>query len=208
MASFTESSSDIRVECSIIIVMTPLRVLDSRRVYDGVSWTLRLDTIQYGDDPPVQREVVEYPESTVIVPVTDRGTVLMVRQYRHAAGEILLELPAGKSEPGDGSPEASAQRELREEAGYRAGRLISMGAQWAAPGYSTEWMHRFLALDLSPDPLPEDIDEDIVVAEHSLSSIPEMIRSGEIRDMMSIATLMMVINLYTDYLPDTGERGT
>ncbi len=186
--------------------MTPLRVLDSRRVYDGSSWTLRLDTIQNGDDPPVQREVVEYPESTVIVPVTDRGTVLMVRQFRHAAGESLLELPAGKSESGDGSPEASAQRELREEAGYRAGRMIPMGGQWAAPGYSTEWMHRFLAVDLSPDPLPKDVDEDIVVEEHSLSSISQMIRSGEIRDMMSVATLLMAINLYADYLPRVAKR--
>ena len=186
--------------------MTPLRVLDSRRVYDGSGWTLRLDTIQNGDDPPVQREVVEYPESTVIMPVTDTGAVLMVRQFRHAAGERLLEWPAGKSEPGDGSPEASAQRELREEAGFRAGRLIPMGGQWAAPGYSTEWMHRFLALDLSPDPLPEDVDEDIVVEEHSLSSIPEMIRCGEIRDMMSVATLMMAINLYAEYLPGEAKR--
>jgi ADP-ribose pyrophosphatase len=186
--------------------MTALRVLDSRRVYDGISWSLRLDTIQSGDGPPVQQEVVEYPESTVIVPITDRGTIVMVRQFRHAAGESLLELPAGKSESVDASPEASAQRELREETGYRAGRLISMGAQWAAPGYSTEWMHRFLALDLSPDPLPEDIDEDILVQEHSLSSISEMIRSGEIRDMMSVATLMMAINLYADYLPDVTPR--
>lgn len=193
--------------------MTPLRVLESRRVYDGSSWTLRLDTIQKDDDPPVQREVVEYPESIVIVPVTDRGMVLMVRQYRHAAGEDLLELPAGKAEPGDDSPEASAQRELREEAGYRAGRMIPMGAQWAAPGYSTEWMHRYLALDLTPDPLAADVDEEIVVEEHSLSSIPGMIHSGEIRDMMSVATLMVAINLYADYLPEDGphpgdKRGT
>ena len=187
--------------------MTPLRVLDSRRVYEGASWTLRLDTIQNGDDPPVQREVVEYPESTVIVPVTDRGTIVMVRQFRPAAGEILLELPAGKSEPGDASPEVSAQRELREEAGYRAGRMIPMGGQWAAPGYSTEWMHRYLALDLSPDPLPGDVDEDILVEEHSLLTIPEMIRSGEIRDMMTVATLMMAINLYADYLPGAATPG-
>ncbi len=80
-----------------------------------------------------------------------------------------------------------------------------MGGQWSAPGYSTEWMHRFLALDLAPDPLPKDIDEDIVVEEHSLVSIPEMIRSGEIRDMMSVATLLLGINLYAEFLPDYAD---
>ena len=175
--------------------MTPIKILDSRRVYDGSSWTLRLDTIQNGDGPLLKREVVEYPASTVIMPVTDSGMVVMVRQFRHAAGETILELPAGKSESDEAS-EIAAQRELREESGYRAGRLISMGGQWSAPGYSTEWMHRFLALDLAPDPLPKDIDEDIIVEEHSLAAIPEMIRSGEIRDMMSVATLMLGINLY------------
>ncbi len=185
--------------------MTPIKILDSRRVYDGSSWTLRLDTIQNGDGPLLKREVVEYPASTIIMPVTDSGMVVMVRQFRHAAGETILELPAGKSEPDDESSEFSAQRELREEAGYRAGRLISMGGQWSAPGYSTEWMHRFLALDLTLDPLPKDIDEDIVVEEHSLVSIPEMIRSGEIRDMMSVATLLLGISLYADLLPDNAD---
>ncbi len=185
--------------------MTPIKILDSRRVYDGSSWTLRLDTIQNGDGPLLKREVVEYPASTVIMPVTDSGMVVMVRQFRHAAGETILELPAGKSEPDVEAAEVTAQRELREEAGYRAGRLISMGGQWSAPGYSTEWMHRFLALDLTLDPLPKDIDEDIVVEEHSLVSIPEMIRSGEIRDMMSVATLLLGITLYADLLPGNAD---
>ncbi len=173
--------------------------LASRRIHDGKRISLRLDTVQIGDRPVVEREIVEHPGSVVIVPVTDKETVLLIRQWRQPAGEVILEAPAGTLDSGEDA-ESTALRELREEAGVSAGRLISMGGSWVAPGYSTEYTYAYLATDLRDDPLPQDDGEDIHVVETPLAQVPELIRSGQLRDQMSIAALCMGLYLYRDEL--------
>ena len=187
--------------------MSSLTTLGTRRIYEGKILSLRIDTIKNGDAPPVEREIVEHPGSVVIVPVTQRGTVLLVRQWRQPTGESLLEAPAGTLDSDDESPEDTAQRELREEIGHRAGRIVQLGAFWVAPGWCDEYMHAYLALDLTKDSLPGDVDEDIVVDEHPLARIPDLIRSGEIRDAKSIAALLMALSLYGAQLPEFAHGG-
>ena len=157
------------------------------------------------DRPSVSREIVEHPGSVVIVPVTEHGTVLLVRQWRHPAQDALLEVPAGTLNDGE-EPAATAARELREETGHTADRLVGIGAFWVAPGWCTEYMYAYMATGLRPDPLPQDVDEDVKLEETALERVPELIKSGAIRDAKSIASLMMVLQLYPEELAATLER--
>jgi ADP-ribose pyrophosphatase len=137
-------------------------VLESRRVYDGRVVSLRVDTIRRGDGAITEREIVEHNGAVAMVALDQEGNVYLVRQYRAAAGLSLLELPAGTLEPGE-TPEACARRELQEEIGFIPGGLKRLGGFYAAPGYTTEYIHVYLATDLHPSRLPTDADEDIAV---------------------------------------------
>jgi ADP-ribose pyrophosphatase len=118
------------------------------------------------------------------------GNLLFVRQYRHAAGLDLLELPAGTLEVGE-APEACARREVREETGMAAGALEHLGQFYLAPGYSTENMHVYLATDLRPDPLQPDADEFLSVEKLSLEKALEMAHSGLLPDAKTLAALLL-----------------
>ena len=120
----------------------------------------------------------------------EQGNLLFVRQYRPAAGKELLELPAGTLDEGE-APEACARREVREEAGMAAGQLEALGGFYLAPGYSTEYMHVYLATELRPDPLEADADEFLSVELISLGAALKMARSGEILDAKSLAALLI-----------------
>jgi len=176
--------------------MSAATTLDTRRAYEGKILSMRIDTVQMGQREPVAREVVEHPGSVVMVPITEHGTVLLVRQWRQPAGRTLLELPAGTRDPGDSDPNANAQRELREEVGRRAETITRIGGFWVAPGWCTEYMDVFVATGLEDDPLPQDADENVVVDERPLSDVLALIRSGEIEDAKSVAALLMVTSLY------------
>ena len=171
------------------------RTLATRRVYDGGRVSLRVDRVQLDGRPAAEREIVEHKGSVVIVPQTDRGTVLLVRQWRYPIGRVLLEAPAGTMDKGNEDPETTAQRELREETGHRADRLVRLPGFWVSPGWCTEYMHAFLATGLHPEPLPQDVDEDVRVEETPLSKVPDLVRSGEIQDAKTIAALLCAIHL-------------
>ena len=103
-------------------------------------------------------DIIEHVGAVTILPIDAEGRILFVRQYRHATGKELLELPAGTLNAGE-PPEECAFREIREETGFAAGNLIKLGEFFLAPGYSTEYMVVYLANELHPDPLPADEDE-------------------------------------------------
>lgn len=181
--------------------MEPKRptTLSVSRKYEGDRISLRVDTARFGDGPEFDREIVEHPGSVVLIPITAEGRVLLIRQFRQSAKTVLLEAPAGTMEPGE-NPESTARRELREEIGYSAGKLIPIGGSWVAPGYSTEYSYTYIATELEPDPLPADESEDIVVIEIELGDVHRLIIEGELEDQMTIAALLTAQHVYADYI--------
>jgi ADP-ribose pyrophosphatase len=132
-----------------------------------------------------------------VVPIDDNGNVVMVRQYRKPVEAALLEVPAGGVEEGEVSEE-TVQRELQEEVGYRAGKLQHLSSFWLAPGWCTEYMHAYLATDLTSAALDSDDDENILVERVPLEQTLELIASGEIQDVKSIAALLLAVRLLGD----------
>ena len=168
------------------------KTVSTRRVYEGQIINLRLDTLQIGKSLEAKREIVEHRGAVVILPVTPNRTVLLVRQWRQAAGKILLEAPAGTIEPGE-IPELTAQRELQEEVGYSATNLRALGAFYTAPGFCNEFIHAYVATELTRSILPQDADEAVHVEETALADGPSLLSSGAIVDAKTIAASLMML---------------
>ncbi|MEK7806155.1 MAG: NUDIX hydrolase, partial [Chloroflexota bacterium] len=152
---------------------TPEPTVNTRRLYQGKILNLRVDTVRLPSGRLTTREIVEHAQSVCMVPVDEAGNILMVRQYRKSAEAHLLEVPAGGIESGEVS-EAAVLRELQEETGFTAGTLRRLSSFWLAPGWCTEYMHAYLATDLSPASLAPDDDENISVVKVPLARVPEV----------------------------------
>jgi ADP-ribose pyrophosphatase len=141
---------------------------------------------------------VEHGEVVAVVPLLEGKDVLLVRQYRLPAAQILLEVPAGGVDEGESSEQA-AQRELGEECGQQAGRLERLGGFYLSPGFCSEFVHVFLATQLRPVPAHPDPDEEIAVVRLPLPEALRLVRRGEIRDGKSIIGLMWANEKVTDF---------
>jgi len=170
--------------------------LKAKLIYRGPVFNLFEDEIELPNGRVVLRSRVEHKPTIGVVPYIGDGQVLLIRQHRHAVGTSLLEIPAGTMDKGDESPEDCVQRELAEEAGYRAGRLFKLFGGYLVPGYADEFMHFFLAFDLIRAPLPPDEDEFIETVTCSLSDALRMIRDGRIIDSKTALALLLA----ADYL--------
>jgi ADP-ribose pyrophosphatase len=168
----------------------PFELIESEIVYPGRAFTIRRDRVRLPDGRAASLDIVEHVGSVVILPLDEAGNLLFVRQYRHAAGLDLLELPAGTLNAGE-SPEACAHREVREETGMAAGSLQAVGGFYLAPGYSTEYMHVFLATQLYRAPLEADADEFLQVEAIPLPEALRMAESGAIVDAKSLAAFLL-----------------
>jgi ADP-ribose pyrophosphatase len=168
----------------------PFELLKSEIVYSGRAFTIHRDSLRLPDGRTTKLDIVEHIGSVVILPLDDQGNLLFVRQYRHAAGLDLLELPAGTLDEGE-APDTCARREIREETGMAAGNLEHLGGFYLAPGYSTEYMHVYLANDLRPDPLEADADEFLSLEYIPLEKAMEMARHGDIPDAKSLAAILL-----------------
>ena len=176
--------------------MQPEEQIASREIYDGRIIKVRVDDIlMTSSGNRSVREVVDHNNAVVIVPIDSDDNVHLVRQYRYAAEQNLLECPAGIVEDGE-DPDDCAQRELAEEIGYASRNLRILGGFWSSPGFCTEFMYAYLAKDLVPHRLQPDDDEDIQVEKVPLSRIPQLIRLGEIQDAKSIAALLMATCIF------------
>lgn len=174
-------------------------VIDSLRVYEGRVVNLRVDTVRLPNGKMSRREIVEHRGAVAIVPLLDDETVLMIRQFRLAVNEVLLEVPAGTLEPNE-PPEVCAARELEEETGYRAGSLRKLFSQYLAPGYSQEILHVFLATDLEKTAQHTEEDESVEVVPVPLSRAVDMVLGGEVRDAKTIAALLVTHYILTNRL--------
>lgn len=166
------------------------RLIESRHLYQGRVVNLRLDTVETPDGHRYRREVVEHGEVVAIVALDADGNVLLVRQYRGPVGEVTLEIPAGGIDPGESAEEA-VQRELQEETGQRAGTVQRLCGFYASPGYCSEFIHLYLAKELSASRLRADLDEAIQVVRLPLPAALRLIDSGEIHDGKSIIGLLL-----------------
>ena len=168
----------------------PFELLKSEPVFQGRAFKIRRDSLKTPDGRETKYEIVEHNGSVVIIPIDERENLLFVRQYRHAAGMDLLELPAGTRE-GDEPHEVCAAREIREETGMAAGKLERIGNFYLAPGYSTEFMAVFLATELTHNPLKADADEFLELEKIPINKAIEMAEKGEMPDAKTLAALFL-----------------
>ena len=163
-------------------------VLTSEDVFRGSRINVRVDEVAMADGRRARREVVEHPDAVVILALRDDGNIAFVRQWRHPTGRPLLELPAGRLDPGE-SPEQTARRELREEVGLDPGRLDFARGFYVAPGFADEFLHGFIARDCAESPLEADEDEELIVEWKPLGEAIELVEAGEIIDAKSVILL-------------------
>jgi len=168
--------------------------LARRRIYSGRVVNLDVDTIQYPDGSTGELEMIRHPGAAAVLPFASdpRGadpTVLLIRQYRYAAGGPLLEVPAGRLDPGE-EPAACARRELREEVGVTAGRVERLTTIWTTPGFTDERIHLFWAAELTAGDHAREPDEFIEVVPTPLSQTLALVRGGEICDGKTVAAIL------------------
>lgn len=163
--------------------------LSSESIYKGKIFDIHIDKIRDGDIE-YDREIVIHKGSAVILPVFADKTVALVRQYRHAARQSLLEIPAGTLNPSE-PPEIGAARELEEEIGVRAEKIEKLTEFYVSPGFLTEKMFVYLATGLTETQQNLEEDENLTVERHSFQQLYEMIKNGEIVDAKTIASTLL-----------------
>jgi ADP-ribose pyrophosphatase len=168
--------------------------ISSREIFNGQVVHLHVDTVRLPDGSQADREVVGHSGAVVVLPLTAGGEVVLVRQFRYPVGEILLELPAGKMDPGE-SPLQYASRELEEETGYRAADWRQICSFYTTPGFSNELLYMLEAKGLTAGEAHPDAEEFIDTVTVPLERARNMIRSGEIRDVKTIAGILAVFAL-------------
>jgi ADP-ribose pyrophosphatase len=173
-------------------MLKPEKTLSTQQIYQGRAVNVRVDTVEKAGGTKTTREMVEHSDCIAVVALDEQGNVLLVRQFRHAVDEFLLEIPAGGIDPGE-EPIDSVRRELQEEIGYFPRKIDKLGGFYSIPGYGTEYLHCFVATDLVPARLVAEDTEDIELVRVSPDEIPHLIASGEICDAKSIAALLMFL---------------
>ncbi|OGN92903.1 MAG: hypothetical protein A2Z71_05210 [Chloroflexi bacterium RBG_13_50_21] len=167
-----------------------IEVINQETIYRGRAFNVRSDEVRFQNMNTAHLDIIEHAGAVTILPLDASGRILFIRQYRHAVGKELLELPAGTLDQAE-SPENCALREIREETGFAADKLVKIGEFYLAPGYSTEFMVVYLATDLHPDPLPGDEDEFIILEPVPIAQAYEMAITGVLQDGKSLATLLL-----------------
>jgi ADP-ribose pyrophosphatase len=165
--------------------------LDRESLFDGVLLKVFRDRVELPDGEESVREWIDHPGAAAVVPLfEDRSTVLL-RQFRYPAGEVFVEVPAGKFDEVGEDPEGLARRELEEETGWRANRFTHLGGFYPCIGYSNEIIHFFLARDLSRGRATLEEEEFVEPFRVPFDEALAMVRRGEIRDMKTMVALLL-----------------
>jgi ADP-ribose pyrophosphatase len=170
------------------------KIISRKVIFKGEILNLRVDTVKTADGRRSTREIIEHAPCVAIVAIDSEDNVLLVRQYRLAAAKELLEIPAGGIEPNE-SPEAAVIREMREETGLRPHKVERLTGFYLSPGFSSEYLHLFLASEFEHDPLSAEDTAAIELVKVPVSQIKELVASGKIEDGKSVAGLMMFLAL-------------
>ncbi len=165
--------------------------MDVKHIYSGKFLTYNIDTVTLPNGATAELEMIRHPGASAVVPIKDDGTVVMIRQFRHAADGFIYEIPAGKLNPGE-DPLDCAQRELEEEIGYRPGKLELLTSIYTAPGFTDEVIHIYKATGLQEGLQQLDKDEVLEILEWPLEKAIAEIKNGTIRDAKTIIGLQMV----------------
>ena len=171
--------------------MSEEKLLSSNRIYSGKVLKLDLDTVALPNGRTTELEILRHPGASAVVPLKEDGSVVLIRQLRHAAGGFIYEIPAGKLDPQE-DPKDCAGRELEEEVGYRAGSLELLTSIWTAPGFTDEVIHIYLGTHLEVGKQNLDQDEILEIVEWPLEEAMAKILDGTIRDAKTIIGLQMV----------------
>ncbi|MBR2716920.1 MAG: NUDIX hydrolase [Oscillospiraceae bacterium] len=163
--------------------------ISGERKYSGFIVNVRKDVAEVQNGHRVIREVVEHPGGVAVVPVDADGNVLMVRQFRYPFGCELLEIPAGKLEPGE-EPAACARRELSEETGCRAGSLVDLGPMYPSPGFCEEVLYLYLATDLVFGEAHPDEDEFLAVERMPMDELVRDIMENRVPDGKTVCGVL------------------
>jgi ADP-ribose pyrophosphatase len=171
-------------------------VLKQKLLYQGRKFNFEVSQRRLPNGVEGEWELIQHPGGALVVPITNEGQLVLVRQYRFALAGRLLEFPAGTVEVGE-NPGETVKRELEEEAGYRGHTWQTIGQFPLAPGYSDEIIYAYLATDLEklPNPPAQDEDEDIEVVLMEFKEFEKAIAQGEMVDAKSIASYFWMRHL-------------
>jgi len=169
------------------------KTLKSEMLYKGKILNLRRDEVTVKDGRTSYREIVEHNGGAVAAPITSRGRIVMVKQYRKPAERVVLEAPAGKIEHGE-DPLETIKRELKEETGYTADSIRLMTVIMPSVGYTTEKLYIYLATDLKPGETDPDENEALDVVEYDFDTIYDMVLQGKIEDAKTIVAVFFAKN--------------
>ncbi len=162
-----------------------------KNIYKGKVVVLNVDRVTLPNGATVDLEVIRHPGAAAIVPMKDDRTVILIRQFRHAAGGFIYEIPAGKLHPGE-DPRDCAARELEEEIGYRASSFELLTSIFTAPGFADEVIHIYKGTGLTKGQQKLDHDEVLNVVELPIEKAIAQIQDGTIRDGKTIVGLQAV----------------
>lgn len=164
--------------------------VESVEAFSGRLVNLRVDRVRLPNGRETTREIVVHRGAVAVVPLAEGDKIVMIRQFRQAAAEVLVEIPAGTLETGE-EPAACAHREMQEEIGYKADQLDLMFRSYLAPGYSTEMLYTYLARGLTETNVSREPDEFIEVLKVPMDDALGMIQTGEIKDAKTICGILM-----------------
>ncbi len=164
-------------------------VIESETVYEGEIFSVRHDILNFESKPPHDWFIVVHPGAVAAIPINADGKLVLIKQWRRAIEQIIYEIPAGTLDKGE-SPLDCIDRELQEEIGYRAKTLIPLGGYYPTPGFCDEYVHLYIAKDLSESSLPKDIHEAIDVVEVELEEALALIDSNQIQDGKTVAGIL------------------
>lgn len=191
--------------------MSKYRLVDSQEVARGGFLTFSEETFESPAGERFVRWIVEHPGAVAAVPVEegpDGPEVVLVRQWRPAMRDFLLEIPAGKLDVAGEDPDDAMARELAEEIQQRAGRLVKLATFWNSPGFSTELTHVYIALDLSPCDRPEaakEEEQDMTIERFPLAGIGRLIAAGEITDAKTLIGLALAERYLAGQQPEASR---